>query len=194
MNMEHGGTAEVVDRLSVGRLVSVARMQSCKSYTPIDTTRLEGNLRTLRMQKSVGFTREDMRHFWKKVRRKIHKAKQKTSERQVRRRSRSRSRRRRSGRRGRRGCVNSDGMFTTSDSSSSSDKEKEGQNQEVELFIVSNCIDEVAAGFLRKCSPDVQAHVMSRSLADCKNPSSALMRRIIDIKKFISESVPHKKG
>ncbi|OLQ06514.1 hypothetical protein AK812_SmicGene10175 [Symbiodinium microadriaticum] len=49
----------------------------------------------------------------------------------------------------------------------------------VEKFLAENPVDERAAAALRNAAPDVQLQAMERgSLADCKNPSAALMVRI----------------
>merc|ERR550532_3513882 len=53
----------------------------------------------------------------------------------------------------------------------------------VDRFIVDNRLDDSAARLLRSERPEVQAAVIGRgSLADCRNPSSAVMGRIRDAK------------
>jgi len=51
---------------------------------------------------------------------------------------------------------------------------------DVEAFIRSNGVDEMAADALRRCSPDVQEAVMEKGVGGARNPSSALLARIRD--------------
>merc|ERR1712203_647648 len=60
-------------------------------------------------------------------------------------------------------------------------------NADVEAFIQSNPIDQRAADALREESPEVQQIVLSRgSIAETRNPSSALMCRIRDGRNKVS--------
>merc|ERR1711953_1545727 len=61
--------------------------------------------------------------------------------------------------------------------------------EELEAFIAESNLDQRAAGCLMSELPDVQKAVMSRgTLADCTNPSSALMGRIKDAKSSLNVS------
>jgi len=51
---------------------------------------------------------------------------------------------------------------------------------EVEAFIRSNGVDDMAAEALRRCSPDVQDAAMEKGVGGARNPSSALLARIRD--------------
>merc|ERR1712080_728352 len=63
---------------------------------------------------------------------------------------------------------------------------------EVEKFIVENDVDEKAAEYFRKTSPDIQQYAMSvGNLRSCRNPSSALMRRLLDARRGAFTGVAH---
>merc|ERR1719461_287315 len=51
---------------------------------------------------------------------------------------------------------------------------------DVEAFIRSNGVDEMAADALRRCNPDVQEAAMEKGVGGARNPSSALLARIRD--------------
>lgn len=51
---------------------------------------------------------------------------------------------------------------------------------DVEAFIGSNGVDDMAADTLRRCSSDVQEAVMEKGISGARNPSSALLARIRD--------------
>lgn len=56
----------------------------------------------------------------------------------------------------------------------------------VDRFIQENRLDDSAARLLRAENPEIQAQVIDRgSLADCRNPSSAVMGRIRDAKMVV---------
>jgi len=59
--------------------------------------------------------------------------------------------------------------------------------QDVEQFLAENRIDDRAARELRVETPEVQATVLNRGpLTNCTNPSSALLGRIRDAKRFVA--------
>merc|ERR1712048_765720 len=72
------------------------------------------------------------------------------------------------------------------DSCQSDSEEDTAPKNEVERFIQENGVDDSAARYLRRSSAEVQQYAIGcGTLLDCYNPSSALMRRILDAKKAV---------
>lgn len=195
------GSSTEVDHLPVGCLVSLLRSQNCTGYTPLDVDGLGQSLFALRraaeQRPQSNHGKPDLRRFWRGVRSQVR--------RRMRRRrgasdsdSRSesdgscgRSRSRGRGRRGR--SASGDGgrhrgreVEQKAQVEVKEQKEEvEFASKEVEAFIVYNNLDDDAARYLRKSPPEVQSYAIAcGTLHICKNPSSALMRRIMDGKRM----------
>lgn len=66
--------------------------------------------------------------------------------------------------------------------------------KEIEDFLAQNNIDPKASDALRDCSPEIQLQVMIRGkFQDCKNPSSAMMSRIKQVRESLLRRTQHHK-
>uniref|UniRef100_A0A7S4VUT1 RRM domain-containing protein n=1 Tax=Alexandrium monilatum TaxID=311494 RepID=A0A7S4VUT1_9DINO len=64
---------------------------------------------------------------------------------------------------------------------SESYRKRSRMQDDVEAFIRSNGVDEMAAEALRRCGPEMQEVVMEKGVSGARNPSSALLARIRDL-------------
>jgi len=67
------------------------------------------------------------------------------------------------------------------DRDSGSDRKRSRLMDDVEAFIRSSGVDELAGDSLRRCSSDVQEMVLEKGVSGARNPSSALLARIRDL-------------
>eukprot|EP00928_Gymnodinium_smaydae_P088165 TRINITY_DN72299_c0_g1_i1.p1 TRINITY_DN72299_c0_g1~~TRINITY_DN72299_c0_g1_i1.p1 ORF type:complete len:248 (-),score=49.02 TRINITY_DN72299_c0_g1_i1:34-777(-) len=195
-----------LDQMPIGRIVSLLRQQGCRGYAPLDTEHLRPQLQALRSQASKDY-RGEVRRLWRRLKRRLRRSSRGGGRRDAAGRSRSRRRRSRgrsgasrsasggsgSGsaggrrRRRRRGGASSSGASGSCEDSKESESEKGTLTQmeaAVDDFIAENNVDEDAARYLRRSAEDAQAYAIScGTLSLCKNPSSALMRRLMDFKR-----------
>merc|ERR1719469_1533902 len=70
---------------------------------------------------------------------------------------------------------------SAADRYSALEDKRTASREEVDRFVESNRLDDQAAALFKKEPADIQANVIDRgSLAECKNPSAALMGRLRD--------------
>lgn len=166
--------------MPVGRLCSMVKLQGCADYEPIDIDRVRGFMMQLDRERSrnPGAEREkfrqELRECWQRIRRKLRKAAMEEDDSRSRSRGRSRRRRRKRQR----------SISSSPEASEASDKPDEAtdpMNMMVEQFIRDNSLDESASSFIRKSPPPLQQYAIALGpLADRRNPSSALIKRITD--------------
>lgn len=162
-----------VERLSVGRLSSLVKLQGCRNYSQIDLSNLPSDLRELRSsgrQPTVEL-KDELDNFWTELGSTLS-----------RKRSRSRSRQRS----GNLKTHSRPAQPVRRTGAEEAPKEVDDINPmrtAVENFIRANGLDERAADCLRKCNPPIQQYAMGvGNLHAYRNPSSALVHRIKELK------------